>query len=129
MSFNENLAAAVIETRKELGIRRAADALGVNPRTLVDSRMVQSAISAVNLDEAPDLDAAIADAIKPVIYGAPQLFGIAPQAPPTAAEPALEGPQQWTQDDVDRASPSEVQDAIQAGLLIDLGVGPRRQRR
>jgi hypothetical protein len=125
MSFDENLAARVIETRKELGIHRAASALGVNPQTLVDSRMVQSAISAINLHEAPDLDAAIADAIKPVIEGAPQHFGI---APPEAAQPADEGPRQWTMDDVNSSTPSECAAAIDAGLLRDLGCAPRRKR-
>jgi hypothetical protein len=126
MSFNENLAARVIETRKELGIRRAADALGVDPRTLVDSQMVQSAVSAINLHEAPDFDAAIADAIKPVIEGSPQHFGI---APPEAAQPAVEGPRQWTMDDVRNASPTETTAAMKAGLLSDLGMPQRLKRR
>jgi len=129
MSFDEDLTARIIETRTELGIRRAADALGVNPQTLVDSRTVQSAVGAIDLQAAADVDAAIADAIKPVIDGAPQRFGIAPPTPPAAAPSADEGPRQWTIEDVNKSSPSECSAAIDAGLLRDLGYAPSRTRR
>lgn len=129
MSFDENLTARIIETRTELGIRRAADALGANPQTLVDSRAVQSAVGAIDLQGGHDLDAAIADAIKPVIEGAPQRFGIASPAPTEAAQPAAEGPRQWTRDDVRNATPAETRAAMNAGLLSDLGMAARRKRR
>jgi len=130
-SINENLTALVVESRTELGIRRAADALGVNAQTLVDSRMVQSAIGALDVQQIEDLDSAIAEAIKPVIEGDPQHFGIAPapQAPPETAQPAAEGHRQWTADDVRNASPAETIAAMKGGLLSDLGVGARRKRR
>jgi len=53
MSFDEDLTARIVETRTELGIRRAADTLGVNPQTLVDSQMVQSAVGAIDLSFNP----------------------------------------------------------------------------
>ena len=39
------------------------------------------------------------------------------------------GNRQWTKEDVDRASASEVVEAQEAGLLIDLGFNPRKKRR
>jgi hypothetical protein len=101
-TFDEKLTAHVMEARTELGIRRAADAIGANAHALVDSRIVQSAVGAIDLQGVQDLDAAIADANQPVIEGDPKHFGVAPPAPPVA-----EGPRQWTRDDVRSASPAE----------------------
>jgi hypothetical protein len=123
-SFDEDLTARVIETRTELGIRRATDAIGANAQALVDSRMVRSAIGAIDMQKVEDLDAAIAGAIKPVIEGDPKHFGVAP-----SASPAAEGPRQWTRDDVENASPAETVAAMKAGLLRDVGVGTGRKRR
>ena len=36
---------------------------------------------------------------------------------------------QWTDEDVDRATPAQLQDAINAGLLSHMGVGPARKNR
>jgi hypothetical protein len=53
--------------------------------------------------------------------------GPAAQAAP-AAPAAPPGPQQWTMDDVDKSTPSELTTAMEAGLLRDLGYAPRRRR-
>jgi hypothetical protein len=123
MSFDEELTALVIESRTELGIRRVADAIGANAQALVDSRMVRSAIDAIDMEKVEDLDAAIAGAIKPVIEGDPQHFGIVPPAPP-----ATEGPRQWTMAEVEASSPAELTAAMNSGLLRDLGYAPKRHR-
>lgn len=128
-SFDENLTALLVETRTELAIRRAADALGVNAQTLMDSPMVRSALGALDAQRVEDLDSAIAAAIKPVIEGAPQDFGMAPSSPPEPDPAAAEGPRQWTMDQVLSASPAETMAALNAGLLGGLGVGSRRKRR
>jgi hypothetical protein len=39
------------------------------------------------------------------------------------------GARQWTDDDVARATPDQLQDAINAGLLTHMGVGPARKTR
>jgi len=51
------------------------------------------------------------------------------QMPIPAPTPAAEGPRQWTAEDVRNASPAETTAAMNAGLLRDLGVGPRRNSR
>ena len=47
----------------------------------------------------------------------------APQQPAAQA-----GPRQWTMDDVDKATPTELVAAMEAGNLRDLGYAPRKKR-
>ena len=51
------------------------------------------------------------------------------QQPATPAQPAAPaGPRQWTMDDVDKASQPELEQAMEAGLLRDLGFGVPKRR-
>jgi hypothetical protein len=57
----------------------------------------------------------------------PAAAGRAQQAAP--AQPAAPaGPQQWTMDDVDKSTPTELVAAMEAGHLRDLGYAPRKKR-
>jgi hypothetical protein len=42
---------------------------------------------------------------------------------------AAAGPRQWTLEDVENSTPPQTLAAMNAGLLRDLGAGPRRKRR
>jgi hypothetical protein len=127
---NDAGASAAAE-RAELGIRRAADVLGVDPRLLLGSQTAWTAVSAIDTQQVQDYDAAVAEAIRPVIDSNAAHFGVAPAAvqPPTSVQPVDDGPRQWTMDDVRAASPSETLAAMQSGLLSDLGMPARRRRR
>jgi hypothetical protein len=51
----------------------------------------------------------------------------APAQPAAGQTPGEE--RQWTLEDVERATPSEVAAAAEQGLLVNLGFSPRRKRR
>jgi hypothetical protein len=50
---------------------------------------------------------------------------------PAASPPQgkQEDPRQWTETDVDRATAAQVEAAMEAGLLVDLGFPPAKRRR
>jgi hypothetical protein len=52
-----------------------------------------------------------------------------PQSSPGQFTGSPSAPRQWTEEDVARATPVQLQHAINDGLLENLGFGPRRASR
>jgi len=140
------------ELQVELATLRQAAKHGADPARLADSRTFMAAAAALDPASetfADDLGAAIAKAVEanPALKAA----GPAPVADPapapgspepvsaTTAPPARSGGEhngapggnrQWTDQDVARATPAEVDEAMRAGLLTDLGfAAPKKTRR
>jgi hypothetical protein len=133
----------------ELETRRRAARLGADPELLADSRSFMTTVS--RLDPASesfgeDLAVAIVQAVtaNPSLkIGATTATTAEPPKPPvnqsaTTAPPARSGGEhnaapggsrQWTREDVVRATPSEVNQAIRDGLLVELGFAPPKSRR
>ena len=129
------------QTAVELAVFRAAAAAQVDGNALLDSRAFVGALD--GLDPA---DPAFTDKVTEVIAAASEtnprykLTPPAPAAPPAPEPPAVpksgaefgappQGPRQWTEEDVSRATPAQLQKAINDGLLETLGFGPRRASR
>jgi hypothetical protein len=112
----------------EAAVRRVAPGLGADADQLMDSRAF--AATTRDLDpHAPDFASQVVAAVQQAAEADPRFR--AASAPAAARQPAvLEGERQWTDEDVERSSPAELQAAIDNGLLADLTVGnkPRRRR-
>lgn len=123
----------------ELAVFRAAATAGGNADLLLDSRTFMA--------QAAQLDTSAADYVDQVkalvgqhVTANPALAAGAGQQPPAAppnpsAVPssnfsgAPAGVRQWTQQDVERATPAELTKAISDGLLAGMGVGRSKNRR
>jgi hypothetical protein len=119
----------------ERAVLRAAPGLDANGLALLDSRSFVAKVS--GLDPAADGFAdSLAAEIKAAAEGNPAYQVTKRQQPQQRssggefnAQPG--GERQWTDEDVDKASPKQIEEAIKKGLLRDLGVGsnPKRSRR
>lgn len=129
------------QTAVELAVFRAAAAEQVDGNALLDSRAFVSALDGLD-PSAENFGQQVKDVIAAAAESNPRykLTPPAPAAPEPPAPPAVpksgaefgappQGPRQWTQEDVDRATPDQVQKAINQGLLENLGFGPRRASR
>jgi hypothetical protein len=139
---SEASAARAREAAVELAVFRAAAAAQVNGNALLDSRSFAATLSGLD-PAAGDFAQRVSDAITAAVEANPgwKLAAPAPPVPAPPAPPAVpksgtgpvtgvpDGPRQWTQADVDRASPAEVQKAMDDGLLQGLGFGTARKRR
>lgn len=122
----------------ELAVLRNAAKHGGNGDALLDSRSFMNAVQSLD-PTAADFAEKLGDAIKTAVESGSQFKAPAaePAAPkqPTVARSGGEfngapgGNRQWTLDDVQRASASEVVKAQADGLLIDLGYAPPKPRR
>jgi hypothetical protein len=124
----------------ELAVLRAAGAQQVDGNALLDSRQFVSALDGLD-PTAADFGQQVAQAIEKAVERNPGYKPAATPPPPVApAPPAVPksgaefgappaGPRQWTQQDVDASTPSQLQKAINDGLLENLGFGPRRASR
>lgn len=146
----EKLAAQLTSSRqeaqdraRELAIFRAAAGAHANADLLLDSRqfMARTAdLDPTSADFADRVKALVSEAI-----GANPSLALAAPAPtdPAPVEPsppplpaasggnfagAPAGNRQWTQEDVNRATPEALKKAIGDGLLADLGIGRRKTR-
>lgn len=107
-------------------VRAEAARSGLDAERLLDSRRVHDA--AVRLDpDAPEFRAQVRDLVSHY-SGAAGIRGIPAAAGTAPAQPAGAN-HQWTIEDVKKASPQEVDKAINDGLLADLGFNPRKKRR
>jgi len=129
----------------ELATYRAAATLGADGNALLDSRSFVHAIEGLD-PGADDFAEQVKDAITAALDTHPEWKAApspTPEPPPTAPPPrpeptiarangqftgAPQQPRQWTDDDVARASPQQVVEAMQQGLLHELGAGPRGGR-
>lgn len=125
----------------ELAVFRQAAAQQVDGNALLDSRAFAATLDSLD-PAAPDFAQRVSEAINAAAERQPtyKVAPPAPQAPEPPAPPAIpksgaefsappQGPRQWTEEDVQNASPKQVQDAINQGLLQNLGFGPRRGSR
>ncbi|HEX3781703.1 MAG TPA: hypothetical protein VHX38_18730 [Pseudonocardiaceae bacterium] len=131
----------------ELAVFRAAQAAGADANALLDSRAFMAKTSGLDssaADFADQVKAIVASQIVANPSLAAQQPAKAPDAPPAPQQPAVtplpasSGPvvtapsvtgQQWTEADLDAASPQQVSDAIKQGLLANIGIGKPRQSR
>lgn len=129
------------QTAVELAVFRVAAAQQVDGNALLDSRAFVSALDGLD-PSAPDFGQQVKDAIATAAEANPRykLEPPAPATPPPPAPPSVpksgsefgappQGPRQWTEEDVARASATQVQKAINDGLLENLGFGPKRRSR
>jgi hypothetical protein len=142
------------ETAVELAVFRAATAAQVNGNALLDSRAFVRTLDGLD-PAAADFGQRVSDAISAAVDANPSLKAAATAAPAAAAARPAEpqsattapparsggehngspgGQRQWTQADLDalpktREGNKALEEAIDAGLLTDLGVGPRKSRR
>jgi hypothetical protein len=134
-------AARARQAAVELAVFRAAATEQVDGNALLDSRAF-----AAKLDGLDPAAADFAQQVKAAITAAAEqnpsfkMSPAAPAAPLPPAPPAVPksgpefgappaGPRQWTEEDVARATPAQLQKAINEGLLADQGFGPRRAAR
>jgi hypothetical protein len=129
------------QTAVELAVFRAAAAEQVDGNALLDSRAFVSALDGLD-PSAPDFGQQVKDAIATAAEANSRykLVPPAPTAPPAPEPPSVpksgaefgappQGPRQWTEADVAAATPAQTQEAINKGLLVNLGFGPKRSAR
>jgi len=122
-----NRRAAVAAARTE------AERAGLDAEALLDSASLHSRLVTLNPDSASftrEVRALVQEAAEAAAARGMSASAAAPiprfsSPAPGAARP----PRQWTMEDVKRSTPAETVAAIEAGLLRDLGHGPRRRRR
>jgi hypothetical protein len=95
----------------------------VDAERLLDSQKFVDNLTAMNIESA-DFPRKVRDLVR----------GTAPAGPdekPDAPTPGPSGPTQWTREDLarNRHNPRAVREALDAGLLQDLGMAPSRRRR
>ena len=133
----------------ELATYRASATLGADGNALLDSRSFVRAIEGLD-PSADDFAQRVRDAITEALDAHPEWKAPAsarPEPPSTVPEPKPEptiprssngqftgapaGPRQWTDDDVARATPQQLVQAMRDGLLqnLDVGTGHGRDRR
>lgn len=129
------------QTAVELAVFRQAAAQQVDGNALLDSRAFVTALDGLD-PAAADFNQRVTEAINVAAERNP-LYKLTPPTPPTPAPPAPptvpksgaefsappQGPRQWTEEDVARATPTQLQKAINDGLCQELGFGPRRASR
>ncbi|MCW2904460.1 MAG: putative phage minor structural protein [Streptosporangiaceae bacterium] len=119
----------------ERAVLQAAPGLDANGLALLDSRSFLAKVSGLD-PAAGDFADKLTDAIKTTAESNPA-YQVTKRQPPSHKSGGGEfngtpgGQRQWTDADVDKASPAELQKAIKDGLLVDLGAGnsPKRRRR
>jgi hypothetical protein len=122
----------------QLAVFKAASAQQVDGAALLDSNAFTSTLAALDPTSA-DFGQRVTDAIAAAADRDPRYKTAATQPPappaPTIPKSGSEfgavppGPRQWTDEDVQRATPSQLQKAINDGLCRDLGFGPKRGSR
>lgn len=106
----------------ELAVYAAAATVpGADAPELCNSVSFMKAVQALDPDR-PGFVARVANATRTAV-DADQRFRAAAT---TESAQTPSGPRQWTMDDVGRASTTEMTEAMDAGLMRDLGYGPRR---
>lgn len=122
----------------ELAVFRTASAAGGNADALLDSRAFMAKAAALDAND-PELAAKVAALVTETVTANPGLATTpvvltapAPPQLPAASggnfSGAPAGARQWTDADVQRARPEELVDAINDGLLVNLGYGRGKKR-
>lgn len=127
----------------ELAVYRAAAAAGANADLLLDSRAFMAktgGLDPASADFAEQVKQFATDAVtaNPTLAVVPPKNDEPPADPPPAPQlPASSGgsfgtpsaSRQWTDADVERATPQELEKAIEQGLLAHMGIAPPRKGR
>lgn len=132
------------QSKVELAVFRAAAAAEANGNALLDSRSFVATLDGLD-PSAADFGEQVKAKIAEALGSNPAFKAAAPPAPPLAAgqapaAPAVPrsgaefgaaptGPRQWTDADVDDATPAQLKQAMNEGLLKNLGVGTARRDR
>jgi len=104
----------------ELAVHAAASACGANADGLCDSDAFMRQVEALQ-PEQPGYVSRVTEAVRAAVTEDPVRYQVATQE--------QQPPRQWTQADVDAATPGEVGEAMRAGLLREhLHVPPPRIR-
>lgn len=125
----------------ELAVFKAAAAQQADGVALLDSRAFASTLDGLD-PAAADFGQRVTDAITEATSRDPR-YKAAPATPPAPLPPeppavprsggeftgANNGPRQWTEEDVARSTPAQTQEAINKGLLVNLGFGAKRAAR
>jgi hypothetical protein len=103
-------------------VHAAASQVGADGEKLLDSAGFYRRVTALDPDT-PGYQRQVQE----LVTAAAARHGQPAQQPAAPPEPDP-GPRQWTMADVDASSPSELVEAMEAGLLVDLGYNPSRRR-
>ena len=103
-------------------VHAEAARIGADGDALLDSATFYGRVTSLDPDS-PGYRKQVQEMVATATGQAPAAAQAAPAQP---AAPA--GPRQWTMDDVDKSTPSELTAALEDGLLRDLGYAPRRRR-
>ena len=109
-------------------VRQEAARIGADGEALLNSKRLYDQVTGLDPD-----DAGFVGRVREIVGEAAGRMGRQPEAEQrhdsAAGQDKQESPRQWTIDDVRRSSPSQCAAAMEAGLLVDLGVPPARRRR
>jgi hypothetical protein len=100
-------------------VQAAAAGAGADADALLDSKAFYDQVTALDPDS-PGYHRQVQEMVRAAAGRTQQV------APARPAAPAR--PRQWTMQDVDRASKAEFEEAMNAGLLRDLGIGAPKKR-
>jgi hypothetical protein len=126
-------AEAVRQAQRERALMLTAHRHDANAAALLDSRSFMDTISALD-PAAGDFTEQLTAAIKGAVDANPAYKATPKRTDPPRKSSGGEfnaqpgGGRQWTDDDVAKASPAELETAMKAGLLTGMGVGVPRKR-
>jgi hypothetical protein len=132
--------AALRQQTIENSVLRTASRYGANGAALADSKAFMDKVAALDPASA-GFDDDLGMAIRSAVEAAPRFRAGEATAPheartttqPTRSVGAQNGggtaPRQWTIEDVKRSTPAQCAEALEAGLLLDLGAAPTKRRR
>jgi hypothetical protein len=103
-------------------VHTEAARIGADAEALLDSRTFYDQVTSLNPD-APGYRRQVEQLVTAASGHSPVATRTPASPPPDPA-----GPRQWTLADVDKASTTELEEAMNAGLLVDLGVGVPKRR-
>lgn len=103
-------------------VRQEAARIGADGDALLDSKKLYGQVTALDPDEP-----GFTGRVRELVGEAAGRSGGRPAASPPPDK--QDGPSQWTDADIDASSPAELQAAMEAGLLVDLGFPPSKRGR
>jgi hypothetical protein len=103
-------------------VHAEAARIGADADALLDSKTFYDQVTSLDPD-APGYRKQVEQLVTTAAERSPASTRTPAQSP---ASPA--GPRQWTLADIDKASRAELEEAMNAGLLVDLGVGVPKRR-
>jgi hypothetical protein len=104
-------------------VHAEATRIGADPDALLDSKTFYDRVTSLDPDSP-----GYRRQVQEMVAGAAGRAAPAQQASTPQQPAAQAGPRQWTMDDVDKAKPTELVAAMEAGHLRDLGYAPRSKR-